>query len=169
MADDDAVLFFDTVTLSNFALAGHLDLLIARYGVRACVTLEVLDEVTDGIVAGFAALADIEAAVSETRLGSARTLTDDEREQYRELLRILGPGEASCIACAEARGGVVVTDDRTARSCCAERGLSCTGTVGILKACAVDGTLSPDEADAALQAMIDAGYYSPVTAISGLL
>ena len=51
---DGAVLFFDTVTLSNFRLAGRLDLLITRYGARARVTPEVLDEVTDGVVAGFA-------------------------------------------------------------------------------------------------------------------
>jgi predicted nucleic acid-binding protein len=114
-------------------------------------------------------LGGIEAAVSEGRLGRATSLAAGEREVYRELLRILGSGEASCIACAKARGGVVVTDDKTARDCCAERGVAFTGTIGILKACALDGTLSPGAADAVLQAMIDAGYYSPVTRISGLL
>ena len=48
--------YFDTVTLSNFALAGRLDLLIRRYGQRAHITPEVLDEVSDGIVAGFTGL-----------------------------------------------------------------------------------------------------------------
>ena len=105
--------------------------------------------------------------MAEARLGSARSLAADERGDYRELLRILGPGEASCIACAKARGGIVVTDDKAARDCCAERGL--TGTIGILKACSLDETLSPGEADAVLQDVIDAGYYSPVTRISGLI
>ena len=56
--------FFDTVTLSNFALVGRLDLLIRRYGRRACITSQVLDEVTDGIVAGYSKLREVEDAVS---------------------------------------------------------------------------------------------------------
>lgn len=169
MAEDGPALFFDTVTLSNFALAGRLDLLVTRYGQRAHVAPEVLDEVIDGIVAGFPSLRDLEAAVGDGRLVSAPTLDADERVVFRELLRILGPGEAACIACAKIRGGVVVTDDRTARECCVERGLPCTGTIGILKACVLDGTLTASTADEVLQAMIDAGYFAPVARISGLL
>ena len=128
-----------------------------------------MDEVSDGIVAGYAGLGAVEAAVVAEKLSSARALSATERNTYRELLRILAPGEASCIACAQARGGLVVTDDRTARGCCAERGVECTGTIGILKACSLDGMLSPQEADVILQAMIDAGYFSPVRRISDLI
>ena len=161
--------FFDTVTLSNFALAGRLDLLISRYGCRAHVTAEVLDEVTDGVAAGHAALSSIEAAVAADRFTSAKPLSSKERETYRDLLRILSPGEAACIACAKTRGGTVVTDDRTARDLCAGRGVGCTGTIGILKACVLDGMLSAAEADAVLDAMIAAGYRSPVQKISGIV
>ena len=89
-----------------------------------------------------------------------------ERQIYRELLRILAPGEAACIACAKGRGGVVATDDRVARNCCLERGIRFTGTLGILKACCVDRTLSPEAADTLLLAMIKAGYHFPVHRIS---
>ena len=82
--------------------------------------------------------------------------------------RALAPGEASCIAHAAAHGGIVVTDDRTARVCCKERNIVCTGTIGILKACTMDGTLTGDEADAILHAMVDASYYAPVQNISDL-
>lgn len=161
---------FDTVTLGNFALAGRLDLLVSRYGPRLRVTPEVLDEVTDGVIAGYSALTAIEGAVEDagfSRIGLA--MSSAERETYRELLRVLAPGEASCIAYAKAHGAVVATDDRTARDCCAERGVTFTGTIGILKACCIDGTLAVEEADAIIQAMIDAGYYSPVQRISDLV
>ena len=70
---------------------------------------------------------------------------------------------------ARVRGGTVVTDDRAARGSCSERDVPFTGTIGILKACARDGTLEADEADAVLNLMMDAGYLSPVRRISDLL
>ncbi|MFC1452061.1 hypothetical protein ACFLSJ_01800 [Verrucomicrobiota bacterium] len=170
MPERGRIYLFDAVTLSNFALAERLDLLVSRYGRRVRVTPEVLDEVTHGVVAGYVALSAIEEALADGFLRHARPLSSsDKRETYRRLLRVLAPGQASCIACAEASGGVVVTDDRTARECCAQRGVKFTGTIGILKACCLDGTLSPDEADTVLRAMIDAGYYSPVRRISDLV
>ncbi len=160
---------FDTVSLSNFALVGRLELLVERYGKRAVVTPEVLDEVTDGVSAGYVALREIEDAVDGGRLSRADRLpAPAERQTYRELLRTLAPGEASCIAHVAEHGGVVVTDDRAARQCCSERGITFTGTIGILKACSIDGTLSTEEADDILQSMIDAGYYSPIQHISGV-
>ena len=41
MTDDLPGLFVDTITLSNFALAGRLDILIKRFDARLLVTLEV--------------------------------------------------------------------------------------------------------------------------------
>jgi predicted nucleic acid-binding protein len=162
--------FFDTVTLSNFALVGRLDLLVARYGKRAVLTPEVLDEVTDGVVAGYRALSAIESAVDDGAVGlSGPLVSAAERRTYRELLRNVAPGEASCIAHACEHGGIVVTDDHTARQCCRDRNVPTTGTIGILKAFCVDGTLAPQEADGILEAMIDAGYYSPVQRISSLI
>jgi predicted nucleic acid-binding protein len=159
----------DTVTLSNFALVGRFELLVKRYGRRLQVTPAVLGEVAEGIIAGYAALREIETAVDEGRITQAGDLTSvDDRRTYRDLLRILAPGEASCIAHAGACGGVVISDDRTARQCCEARGIEVTGTVGILKACTHDRTLSPEEADSVLHAMVDAGYYSPVRSIGGL-
>ena len=154
MTDDLPGLFVDTITLSNFALAGRLDILIKRFDARLLVTLEVRDEVSDGIIAGFHELHEIETAIIEKEFSKASPLTEEERETYRELLRTMGPGEASCIASAVSRGGIVVTDDRMAREVCTERGVACTGTIGILKACCVDGTLEHSEADVILLAMI---------------
>ncbi len=169
MPDHSRDRYFDTVTLSNFALAQRLDILTARYGTRAKVTREILDEVSDGLVAGYTALAQIERAVGARQLGLAAPLTMDERALYRHLIQRLAPGEASCIASAKLRGGIVVTDDRAARDCCSEQGVRFTGTIGILKACCVDKTLSLPDADAILDAMIAAGYHAPVRRISDLV
>jgi predicted nucleic acid-binding protein len=160
---------FDTVALSNFALAANLDLLVSRYGRRAVVTPEVLDEVADGIVAGYAGLHAIEEAVRRGQLTLGATpAKQPARETYRELLRVLAPGEASCIVYAKENGGVVVTDDRTARACCRDLNVTFTGTIGILKACCSDGFLALEEADKLLQAMVENGYYAPVQRISDL-
>jgi len=164
------VYLFDTVTLSNFVLAGRFELLVDRYGKRLQVTPAVLEEVAEGVIAGYGSLHEIERAVDEGRIGETGGLASTEdRKTCRELLRILAPGEAACIVHAEACGGVVVSDDRTARQCCEARGIKVTGTIGILKALTLEQTLSPEEADSVLQDMIDAGYYSPVRSISGLV
>ena len=161
--------FFDTISLSNFAIAGRLDLLVDRYGASVQVTQEVLGEVTDGVVAGYHQLRGIEAAVARGEFSASGPLSPIERDDYRELLHFLGSGEGSCIACAQSRVGGVVTDDRAARSVCTDRHITVTGTIGILKASAVDGALSPQRADEILQEIVDSGFYAPVRRISDLL
>ncbi|MBL7115245.1 MAG: hypothetical protein ISS35_05715 [Kiritimatiellae bacterium] len=109
----------------------------------------------------------VEEAVDQKRVGRATPLPSTaERQIYRELLRILAPGEASCIAYAKTYAAVVVTDDRAARQCCTERDIPFTGTIAILKASCIDATVSQEEANVILLSMIDAGYYSPVQNIS---
>ena len=169
MPDTSDSYLFDTVALSNFATAGRLDLLLSRYGKKVVITPEVLDEITDGVVAGYFALKEVEDAVNEGRFTRGAPLASAcERQTYRDLLHMLGPGEASCITHAASRGGTVVTDDRMARQSCGEHKIPVTGTIGILQACRNDDTISTEEADGILNAMIDAGYYSPVQRISDL-
>lgn len=161
--------YFDTVVLSNFALAGCFEMLMTRYGRRAVITPEVLDEIVDGVISGYPCLREIEHAADRRAIGLAGLLSTPERCVFRELLRMLAPGEASCIACAMKRGGIVATDDRTARQCCADRKIAFTGTVGILRSCCEDKTLSIEEADAILQSMVQAGFYSPVHSLNDLI
>ena len=161
--------YLDTVVLSSFALTSRLDLLTTRYGRRAHITQEVLGEISDGIAAGYLALRAVEEAMAAGGLTSGTALSAEERAVYGDLLRALSSGEASCIACAQVRGGTVATDDRAARGCCAARDIPCTGTIGILKACCRDGTLALAEADAVLQGMVDAGFYAPVRRLSDLM
>jgi predicted nucleic acid-binding protein len=44
---------FDTTVLSNFAVAGRLELLEARYRDVAFTTVEVVDELRRGVKAGY--------------------------------------------------------------------------------------------------------------------
>lgn len=161
--------YIDTVTLSNFALPGRLDLLIARYGPRAMITPQVQDEIADGIVAGYSELREVETAVAGGEFTGAGGFSAEERDIYRERLRTLSAGEASCVTLAQTRGGVVATDDRTARNCCFDSGVPFTGTIGILKACVRDDALSLQEADDVLRATTGAGYHSPVRRISAVV
>lgn len=161
-------LFFDTVTVANFALADALHLLVDRYGPSCVLTADVLDEIAAGITTGRLRLMEIENLISSGHLAET-SLTAEERRTKLPLLQNLGSGEASCIACAVHRNGVVATDDRAARLHCGERGLPVTGTIGILMALCRDSVLSVDQADQILGQMIQQGFYSPVQTIGCLL
>jgi len=85
------------------------------------------------------------------------------------LIGHLGKGEASCIAAAKIRSGIVVTDDRATRKICRQLEIPVTGTVGIFKASVLSGQLSLATADTHLKEMITAGFYSPVLNISDIV
>ena len=161
--------YLDTVVLSNFTLAGRLDVLIRRYGKRAHLTQEVLGEISDGVAAGYAALRAVEDAVAARDLSSAKPLTVEERPLFGDLLRPLSSGEASCLALAISRGLTLVTDDLAARQLAQERNVRLTGTVGILLALVRDGSLSLAEGNALLAGMVERHYRSPVDRLDELL
>ena len=164
----DRSYLFDTVTLGNFALSESLDLLVRRYGGSLLVTGEVLDEIAAGVAAGYCVLSAIDERVRSGQF-SQTALDVQERVVFGELLRHLGAGEASCIAVAAGRNGVVVTDDRAARASCVGRKVPFTGTIGILKASCLDGLIAVDEAEHALAAMIRHGFYAPVSRMRDIL
>jgi predicted nucleic acid-binding protein len=160
--------YFDSVSLSNFALPHQFDLLLRRYPAgRLCVTPQVVDEVLNGIQSGYSALSSIVMALEQGRLAQLQ-LSADELRRYQGLLATLGAGEASLIALAEKRRGIVVTDDRHARSVCHDLDIPVTGTLGILKAMCAEGMLARAEADKILGDMIRHGFYSPVQKLAEL-
>ena len=99
------------------------------YGTSLQVTEQVRVELAAGRTGGHAGLEAVEDALSAGAISEAGPMATAERELFAELLRTLGTGEASCIALGVGRDGVVVTDDRTARRCCAGRGIPVTGTI----------------------------------------
>ncbi len=168
MPENTTPFFFDTVSISNFALAECLDLIARRYGKGTVLTSEVMDEIEEGLVKGYTKLRQVERLVQEGRF-RITALSLEERRLYLAMLQNLGPGEASAIACARRRHGVVVTDDRAARSACEDHAVRFTGTIGILKACCTTSMITPEEADDLLTTMVKYGFYSPVRRISGIL
>jgi predicted nucleic acid-binding protein len=81
---------------------------------------------------------------------------------------VLDDGEASCLAVAFVRKGVLFSDDRDARRYAQRLGISFSGTVGILILLVKEGHLILDQADLLLQAMIRTGYYSPVGSLKDI-
>ncbi len=161
--------FLDTVTLSNFALSGAFDLLLNRHGRSLRVTEQVRAELAAGRIRGYSELAVVERALASDSIIPVEPMTMPESELFVELLSTLGSGEASCVALAFHRSGIVATDDRVARNCCAEREIPVTGSIGILKALCIDQTIRSEDADAILARMVDTGFYSPVRRITDLL
>lgn len=164
----DKLYFVDTVVLSNFAMAGESALLVSRYRDRMRVTDEVIDELIAGVAAGHSSLGSVINIIEENADLSIR-LTPEERKLFSKLIDHQGSGEASCVAVAINREGVVVTDDAAARDCCLQHNVLFTGTIGILKAMCVEDELSVTQADKILDNMIEAGFYSPVSRIRDVL
>lgn len=160
--------FPDTVILSNFAYANATSLLVARYGKKLKVPEEVYQEIMNGIIEGYQSLQIILDTIDSKQLERI-VLTSKEREKYFLLSGNLGNGESACIAAAMHRKGIVISDDRAARNACNEKGIPYTGTIGVLKACCLDKSLSISDADRMLKAMITNGFYSPVRTIRDIM
>lgn len=170
MQDRQHLLIFDTVSLSNFAFVhGGILFLKQRYRQRGAITLQVIQEIAKAVYAGYFQIEDIGKTLFTMEGFQKISLTEKEQDSYILLLRNLGEGEASCLACAIQRKAVVVTDDRTARNFCKERNILVTGTIGILKAACLDGILETTQADQMLAQMISNGFYSPIHKISHIL
>ena len=161
--------YFDTVTLSNFALCGKFELLVERYGLSLILTEQVRVELSQGISVGYVELGQIENELMKGRIAVASTMSSPEVILFGELITMIGSGEAACIAMAKLRGGIVVTDDLLARRTSAAHGVHVSGTIGILKAMCIDHVIAPDAADALLADMVAKGFHSPVRRISDLL
>ena len=64
---------------------------------------------------------------------------------------------------------MLASDDLHARRAAARLGVPITGTIGILAACVRTGHLALAEANLLLEAMIAAGYRSPIVSLDQLL
>ena len=156
---------FDTCVLSNFALARALGIMESLYRDRAYITDFVAAEILRGIQSGHARLGAIPKAVrsgwlKETGLGSGK-----EKGLFETLSVSLGLGEASSIAVAKRRGLRFASDDRVARTEATRLGVPLTGTVGILVKSVRTGVCELRAADAYLEKIIEAGFFSPVRSL----
>jgi len=152
------VILVDTTVLSNFAHIGRPDLLRLALP-NAATTPQVLVELERGRTSGH--LPDCDWNWLEIV-----ALSPAEEAHLNRIRRFLGSGEASCIAVALERGGILFTDDLDARRYAVRCGLSVSGTLGVLALLVRDGHLGVQEADLYLERMRAAGYRSPVKSVT---
>ena len=161
----------DNTVLSNFCRIGRLELLNALFD-KVYVTYEVREEVLRGLEEGYSFL---EQAASALKADSAAWLeltgfkSSAEEEASRKFAETLGYGEASCLALAQARGWLILTDDLRARRTARRLGIDVTGTLGILALSVEEGILDLASGDQLLHQMIAEGYRSPYGSLTELL
>lgn len=154
-------LVLNTTVLSNFAQAGCVEWL-QRLTVPVNACPAVLQEIEAGMRAGRV------PRVSWEGLPQVVLRPDEVAEAARLRLR-LGAGEAESLAVARLRGWGLATDDRVARRVAVQLGIPLTGTLGILAELVRCEAVRPDEANAALAAMITHGYRAPIQRIEEVL
>lgn len=151
----------DTTVLSNFAQVGRQDLLRQAFP-QLSVPGAVRQELAAGERLGLVPAGDW-SWLGLVELSVAENLRAVDLERY------LQAGEAACLAVAEARGGLVLTDDSAARRLAGASGLRISGTLGALVRLVRRGVLSLEQADVLLTEMMARGYRSPVQSLRDLL
>lgn len=157
-----SITLLNCTVLSNFALAGRLDLLRQGLAGQAATTRAVLAEFAAGARLGY-------YPDNPLKWLSVLEMSAEEQHTYKELNRHLGAGEASCLAIALHRRLRVATDDLDARHYAQVAQIPVSGTLGILIDLIEQGLFSVEEADSILQAMIRHGYRSPVESLTSLI
>ncbi len=164
---------FDTSVLSNFAACGQEDLLGRLYKGHAVTTLMVVDEILQGISAGYEYLRKIEAILAPFSVDGWLTVlsleNSDEQKLFIELFSSVDSGEASCLAVAIQQGYILATDDLAARRIARDRGVKLTGTLGILLRMVRENILSLEDANMLLKQMIVMRFRSPVEKLDDLV
>ena len=156
------IALLDNTVLSNFALVKQLSLLIQVFGKHLATTPYVVQEYENGVRRGRV------PSISFDWI-AVLPLTHDETTQMTYLQQQVDAGEASCLAVALGRQGIVLSDDRNARRLAGQIGVSMSGTLGVLVRLIKTGVLSLEEANRFLGQMIAYGYHSPVEALEQLI
>lgn len=161
-------ILFDCCVISNFALAGALDILERLYPGKAMITDFVAVEVRRGLQAGHSELSAIRAAVQAGRLREVSFGSGEEKRLFEPLSISLGLGEASSLAVAHRRGWRFASDDMAARREARALGVPVTGTIGILLKAIERGHCDRPSANIHLKKMVESGFYSPVKSLPPL-
>ncbi|MFN8497647.1 MAG: DUF3368 domain-containing protein [Anaerolineae bacterium] len=152
----------DTTVLNNFAQVQRPDLLRLVLGETAATTPTVMAELRDGERLGY-------VPVCDWAWLSVLKPTAEESDVAEGWETLLDRGEAECLAVAEARGYVFLSDDFAARRLAQQRRVAVSGTIGVLLLLIRGAHLTTVEADVLIAAMIGHGYRSPVQSLKDLL
>ncbi|HKI05503.1 MAG TPA: DUF3368 domain-containing protein [Thermoanaerobaculia bacterium] len=154
------VILADTTVLSNFSQVERPNLLRMAFP-RLASPHEVREELSQGEKLGLVPSCDWSWL-------KTIELTDGEQIQANELREYLQAGEAACIAVAASRGGLVLTDDGTARRVAASLQVEISGTIGVLVRLCEREILALEQGDSLLLAMMARGYRSPIRSLREL-
>lgn len=153
-------ILLDNTVLSNFAVVKRADIVLQLW--NACSTTpDAWQEFQFGIALGHLP-GDAWKTIALTEL------TEPERAIAKQLSRVLGAGERSCLAVVKNSGGLFVTDDRKARQVALELEVNVTGTLGILIVAVERKVIPIGDANHILAQMIQNGYRSPVDHLNSL-
>ena len=161
-------LIINNTVLSNFAFADRLGFLWAIFQ-KAYLTPEVFHEVEAGIRDGYKFQERTKKMVEDREWLILKEPNQRELDLYHKLLLRLGAGEASCLAIAKGKGWLFLTDDLNARKAAIQLDVKVSGTIGVLRIAVEKEFISIGEGNRLLHAMIDNGYFSPISDLSLLL
>ena len=152
----------DNTVLSNLAQVGQMELVFRLWPERVMTTREVWREYEVAAQAGkLSPHAWSDLTIIE--------LTPQERASAAAFALRLGAGERSCLAVAQARCGLLVSDDADTRHAAQRLGIPVSGTLGILALAVRRQLLSLDQANVLLADMIAAGFRSPLEKLDTLI
>jgi predicted nucleic acid-binding protein len=106
---------------------------------------------------------------------AALDVLDKLRDLYKEIELFssmpgrLHAGEASCLAIAQHRGWLLLTDDKAARRQAEERKVAVSGTLGCLILGIERGLWGLEQANGWLTRIVALGFRSPVKDLAGLV
>lgn len=152
----------DTTILSNFAHAQRPDLVQITLGDAAATTSAVMAELRRGEALGLV------MHVDWTWL-TVLELTQSEEDLALQLQETLDAGEAACLAVAIIRGGRLISDDLAARRLAKVRGVTVSGTIGLLLHLIATEKLEVTAADSLLDVMCQHGYRAPGSSLQAFL
>ena len=162
----------NTTVLSNFAAADSLASLKDLFG-EVFLSTDVYQEIQRGLEEGYSFYSGIEEVLHPLQEGGWLRLISLSSE--RELLIFSGlpgqlhAGEASCLAIAEHRSWFFLTDDKAARRQAGKRRVAVSGTLGCLVLGVEHGLWTLERANALLERMVAAGFYSPLKDLAALV
>ena len=156
------MILIDNTVLSNFALIQHPDSIHHSFVEDVGTTEQVFHELEIGVQLGRL------PEYPWTWLQRLH-LTEAETVRFRQFVKYLGKGEASCFAVAVNRAYKIATDDKDARQWAVRLTIPHTGTLGILAMLVKQGTITLLEGNTWLRQMIERGYHSPIQKLDELV
>ena len=162
----------NTTVLSNFAEINALSMLHQLYP-ELFLPTEVFQEIRDGLDEGYAFYSELAQLLDPRSASGWLHLTglaqDEEIELFAKMPTRLHQGEAACLAIAQYRNWVLLTDDRSARRYAMTQGIRLSGTLGCLALGVKRQHWTLAEGNRRLGEMIEVGFFSPLSDLQELM